>query len=65
MPVPVTRYLLTTTLDLVGEARALRAATFTITYGGQTLKPEAGVETHKILGRFSHCEVVVKDYGTL
>lgn len=34
-----------------------------ITYHGKTLRPEAGFEVHRVLGRFHHIEAVIQDFG--
>lgn len=70
----VTRYLFLTTYDLITAIDAQKAAwkasyagskglKLTITYGGKTLSPEAGLEVHKVLGRFHHIEAVIRDFG--
>lgn len=56
----VTRYLVVTTLDLHDAPAS--GDMLLIVYRGKELQLEAGVERHAVDGRFSHCEVIVKDF---
>lgn len=70
----VTRYLWVTTFNLldaidaqVAEWKASysgsKGLTLEITYHGKTLRPEAGFEVHRVLGRFHHIESIMQDFG--
>lgn len=74
-----TRYVFLTNVDILTmveqQAAAWKAnpmpgtpsqgATLTLTYRGKTLALEAGIERHRVLGRFHHTEAIIKDYASL
>lgn len=71
-----TRYTFFTTADLITAFEAQVAAwaasynkskggKMVVTYRGKTLTFAAGLEVHRVLGRFHHIEAIVKDYGVI
>lgn len=72
----VTRYTFFTTTDLVeahgaqvaawaASSPGSQGATMAIAYRGQELTLEAGLEVHRVLGRFHHIEAIVQDFGPI